>query len=135
MAEGDEIVGAAIDHLGDKLVTAITGFTLRTYKAHLTQTSTSAPVATVFETGLSDTLVWARTGPGVYTATLADAFAAGSDKVFLSVSAQSPDVQTTGALYNFVWTDGDTLTLNTGDGADNLDDLLFGTGIQIEVYS
>ena len=51
------------------------------YLALLTQTGTNDPVATVLQNTLGGTLVWARTGVGVYTATLAGAFT--ENKTFL----------------------------------------------------
>ncbi len=51
------------------------------YTALLSQSGTDAPVATVLQNTLGGTLVWARTGVGVYTATLAGAFT--ENKTFL----------------------------------------------------
>lgn len=44
------------------------------YRALLTQTGTSAPVATVLENTLGDDIVWTRGGAGQYTGTLNGAF-------------------------------------------------------------
>jgi hypothetical protein len=46
------------------------------YVATLTQSSTSAPTATVLENTLGGTVVWTRTGTGDYLATLSSAFTA-----------------------------------------------------------
>lgn len=51
------------------------------YTALLSQSGTDAPVATVLMNTLGGTVVWARTGVGVYTATLAGAFT--ENKTFL----------------------------------------------------
>ena len=51
------------------------------YTALLSQSGTDAPVATVLQNTLGGTVVWARTGVGVYTATLAGAFT--ENKTFL----------------------------------------------------
>lgn len=52
--------------------TATTGY--KVYRASLTQSGTSAPVATVFENTLGGTVVWTRNAVGDYRATLAGAF-------------------------------------------------------------
>src|SRR5688572_16305439 len=56
----------------------------KVYVALLTQTGTSAPVATVLENTLGGTVVWARGGTGEYTGTLAGAFTA--DKTTASIA-------------------------------------------------
>lgn len=48
----------------------------KVYKALITQSGTSAPTVTVIENTLGGTVVWARTGTGVYTGTLVGAFTA-----------------------------------------------------------
>lgn len=49
----------------------------KVYKALLTQTGASAPVATVLENTLGGTVVWTRTGVGTYEGTLTGAFTIG----------------------------------------------------------
>ena len=46
----------------------------KVYTALLTQTGTNAPTATVLENTLGGTVVWTRTGVGIYNATLSGAF-------------------------------------------------------------
>jgi sulfur carrier protein ThiS len=52
----------------------------KTYKALLTQSGSSAPTAVVFENTIG-AITWARTGAGVYTATLTGAFLAAKTAV------------------------------------------------------
>lgn len=58
------------------LVAALGGYPAGTkfYRATLTQTGTSAPVATVLQNTLGGTLVWSYSTVGEYIATLAGAF-------------------------------------------------------------
>lgn len=53
----------------------------KVYTAIINQTGTNAPVATVLENTLGGTVIWARTSPGLYTATLTGAFPA--NKTFI----------------------------------------------------
>lgn len=59
------------------------GLGAKVYMATLTQSSTSTPVATVLNNTLGGTLVWARTGTGVYTGTFASPFTANKTQVFI----------------------------------------------------
>lgn len=54
----------------------------KVYTALLTQSGTDAPVATVLENTLGGTVVWSRTNPGEYVATLVGAFT--ENKTFLN---------------------------------------------------
>ena len=60
------------------------------YRATLTQTSTNAPVATVGVNTLGGTVVWARTGTGAYTATLASVFTANKTQIFFGPAIPHP---------------------------------------------
>ena len=51
------------------------------YTASLTQSSTSAPVATVLENTLGGTVVWDYNSVGVYTATLSGVFTIGKTNI------------------------------------------------------
>ena len=63
------------------------GVGYRVYTALLTQTGTNAPVATVLENTLGGTVVWSRTGTGVYRGILTGAFT--SDKTFQVIGASN----------------------------------------------
>lgn len=56
------------------------------YRATLTQTGTSAPVATIIANTLGGTVVWARGSAGFYTGTLASVFSANKTQVFVGTS-------------------------------------------------
>src|SRR5687767_6514065 len=57
---------------GDASSAATLGY--KVYKAILTQSSTSAPVATVLQNTLGGTVVWTYNGVGDYTGTLTGVF-------------------------------------------------------------
>jgi len=67
---------------------------VKRYKALLTQTGTNAPVATVLENTLGGTVVWTRTGAGVYVGTLASAFTV--EKTIINRAAGVSSSGTTG---------------------------------------
>jgi len=58
--------------------------TYKVYTATITQTGTSAPVATVLENTLGGTVVWSRVGSNNYVATLSGAFTTG--KTFTAIT-------------------------------------------------
>lgn len=98
------------------------------YEATLTQSGSSAPVATVLKNTLGGTLVWARSTDGVYTATLASAFTA--NRTSLEVG------QNSGVLTFFYRNTTSQLVLNSVNlGMTNADDLLSETKINIKVWA
>src|SRR5262245_4197461 len=101
------------------------------YLALLTQSSTSAPVATVLESNLPAAIVWTRTSAGLYVGTLAGVFTASKTVVRLSNSVTS-------AIVSAARTNADTVTLKTyavdGDGPAIADAQLSGSVIEIIVY-
>lgn len=58
------------------------GLAFSRYVALLSQAEAGAPVATVLENGLGGAVVWARSSPGAYTATLNGAFTPDKTAVF-----------------------------------------------------
>jgi len=108
------------------------------YVALLTQTSTSAPVATVLKNTIG-TIVWAYTSAGVYTATLADAFTVGKTIVKINnagAGSASPEI------IEAIHTSKDVITVRTWlqhTGATDNDlagtnAILADMGIEIVVY-
>ncbi len=67
---------------GNLHVGALNGFGL--YQALLTQSSTTAPIATVLYSNLSDTLVWSYSDVGSYLATLTGEFMANKTGVLIT---------------------------------------------------
>ena len=63
---------AATDAASKAYVDGIVGYT--TYVARVTQTSNTAPVATIIANDTGLTFTWARTGPGAFTVTPSSAF-------------------------------------------------------------
>ena len=109
------------------------------YDATLTQTSTNAPVATVGQNNIGQTMTWAYVSPGVYTVTAgAAAFTAGGKtQIFMSPPGG------TGSDVNF-WTPTRTsttvITLETRNadisapGISNANALLTETAIRIVIF-
>lgn len=107
---------------------------VKKYVALLTQSGTSAPVATVLENTLGGTVVWTRNDAGDYTGTLASAFTA--DKTVLLLGSPTPQsLVATGML---LWSSANALSLQTfasdGDTGDLTDDMLVNTTVEIRVY-
>lgn len=73
---GDGISVDATDAENPIVSSSVVGYPAGTkmYLALLTQSGTSAPVATVLVNTLGGTVVWARTDIGTYTATLSNAW-------------------------------------------------------------
>ncbi len=61
----------------EKVLSDVAGSPNKCYKAFITQTGTNAPVAVEKVNTLGGTPVWARTGVGTYTLTLAGVFVEG----------------------------------------------------------
>ena len=104
---------------------------VKTYRALVTQSSTSAPTATVLENSLGGTVVWARGSTGTYTATLAAAFTA--DKTFVMSSGSTGAIT---AVKDVVTarTSADVITVNTGAAGTAADGILSAYAIEILVY-
>jgi hypothetical protein len=104
---------------------------LKVYRALVTQSSTSAPTATVLENSLGGTVVWARGSTGTYTATLAAAFTA--DKTFVMSSGSTGAIT---AVKDVVTarTSADVITVNTGAAGTAADGILSAYAIEILVY-
>jgi hypothetical protein len=104
---------------------------VKVYRALVTQSSTTAPTATVLENSLGGTLVWARSVAGTYTATLAGTFT--SAKTFIM---QPGETGTIAAIKNVlaVRTSADVVTVTTGSGGTLEDGVLSSYPISILVY-
>jgi len=97
----------------------------KTYRALLTQSSTSAPVATVIENSIG-TLVWAYSSTGVYTATLVGAFTNAT-----TVLISNDDID---GIAGAVKTSADVVTVTTGTAATTAaNGILDGATIEIKV--
>lgn len=103
------------------------------YRAIVNQESADAPVATVLENSLPGTPVWARTGSGFYTMTLAGVFLA--DKTWVNLAAFS--------FYGFAFTDtriqfkrtsNDVLTFSIPDEGIPPDGTMSRAMIEVRVY-
>ncbi len=110
----------------------VAGAGYKVYAALLTQSGTSAPVATVLQNTLGGTVVWTRNDAGDYTGTLAGAFTAGK------VAYKSEFIDTNnGTTWEILPIDVNSVQLITrlapADGTT--DDALSGTFIEIRVYN
>ena len=104
---------------------------VKAYRALVTQSSTSAPTATVLENSLGAAVVWARSNTGVYTATLAGAFS--SNKTFIMISGVAGTVAAQRDAFA-VRTSADVVTVSTGNAGVAADAVLSATPIEILVY-
>lgn len=97
------------------------------YTALLTQSGTTAPVATVLENTLGGTIVWSRTSAGLYEGTLTGAFT--SNKTTILNSVTSGIILTANPTTSTIQVETRTV------GNVNNDGLLIGTTIEIRVYN
>lgn len=104
---------------------------VKVYRALLTQTSNTAPVATVLENSFGAALVWAISSTGTYTATLTGAFT--SAKTFI---IQPGEIGTIAAIKNVlaVRTSDNVVTVTTGSGGTLENAVLSTYPIEILVY-
>jgi hypothetical protein len=100
------------------------GYTV--YTALITQAATAAPVATILQNTTGGTITWTRTGPGAYTATIADAlFTLNKTMVFINGGSAT-------ATANIEWASPTTATVTIDTTADAV---LTGASIEIRVYA
>lgn len=113
----------------------------KVYSALLTQTGTTAPVATVLENTLDGTPIWDYAGTGQYYATLTGAFTVDKTTVSITMSGTATVAQSnTNAIRytnSLAGTEPDVIVIScfkadTGVGADNLFTKAF---IEIRVYN
>ena len=108
------------------------------YSVTLSQTSTSAPAATILKNTLGGVPVWARTSAGLYTCTLASAFP--TDKVLILLGASGGNITATVAFDIFAseHTNTSVLTLTSRQWAAGTvsmsDNLLLNTEFHVVVY-
>lgn len=99
------------------------------YTALLTQSGTDDPVPTVLENTLGGTVVWSRNGEGDYVGTLAGAFTVNKTWSIIQNNV--------GAVVDYVIFNQDVNVVFLGTNSNDLpaDDKLFGTCVEIRVYS
>lgn len=111
----------------------VVGTTNKVYQATLTQSSTSAPVATIIDNTLGGVPVFARTSAGIYTMTLASVWTANKTAILSGsgISAHSF------AVIQIVRTSTSVITITTLDvnlgAATATDGILNETGILITI--
>lgn len=99
----------------------------RSYSAELFQSTTTAPVVTVMPGNQLGNIVWARTGTGVYTATLLGAFPVSLTLLF--------NATTVNGLIKMTHTSANVITINTFTLAGAAQDgVLDNIAIDIRVY-
>jgi hypothetical protein len=104
------------------------------YSALLTQTFTSAPVATVLSNTLSATPEWGYTSTGIYTLTLADEFTASKTQVIITPASATGIQQYEIQVF---MTSASVITLNCfdADGHNLLDGRLAQATFIVRVYN
>lgn len=117
-----EILGSALQEIADY---AAGGY--KCYSALLTQSSTSAPVATVLGANSIGDIVWTRTGVGTYVGTLAGAFTT-------STLIPAVAVHSATAAATLKRTGNDTVQLLTYEAGSLADGVLAAAAIEIRVY-
>jgi len=138
-ARGNIISGSEISDLystviGDSTFDNIKLNGVKTYRALVTQSSTDAPVATVLENTLGDTVDFTRTGTGAYVLALDSCFIA--NKTFLYVGCTNGALVSTSEGASLAWYNADSLLLYTADtpGSSLADSLMTKTPVEILVY-
>lgn len=114
----------------DKVLADLTALTIpKVYRATLTQTFTSAPVATIHENSLSDVPVWSYDTVGDYDLTLASEWA--DNKTFILIG----NTAISGGGCAYLRTDGNVIQFVTTNAAGTLTDgILSQTAVLILVY-
>ena len=106
----------------------IVNYNMTVYTALLTQSGTSAPVATILQNTTGGTITWTRTGAGEYTATIANAlFTLNKTLVFMNLGEYSG-----GGIPRSVWTrtSNTEITINTGN-----DGRITNGSFEIKIYA
>ena len=100
----------------------------------LSQIGNAAPTATVLENTLGGTVVWSRTGTGVYTATLNGAFPLGKTTVMPFFGTINGGVNLSQTISG-VRIDNNSVGIRTSAGGTLTDVLLLDATIEIRVYN
>lgn len=110
-----------------------TGSNIKVYRALLTQSGTSAPVATVLENSLGGTIVWTRNDAGDYFGTLAGAFT--NNKTFPAILSLGDNAASDGAQRADIRrATADIINLTTAASGALLDDVIVNASVEILVY-
>lgn len=125
------------ERVGDILQDIIDSCGKNEYVALVTQTGTSAPVATVIKNTLGGTVVWSRSGAGSYAATLSGAFPAA--KTFISNPINLLPFSGTDFIeVDYARANDNAVTMSTLFGANGAgvatDALISAFPVKIEVY-
>lgn len=106
----------------------------KVYVALLSQTGTSAPVATVLENTLGGTVVWTRSVAGLYLGTLSGAFTASKTICFSTVSASSIGTPTNVLQSQISRDNSNDVKLAFIQNATGLSDVFTDLNVEIRVY-
>ena len=120
-------VGTILQNMVDSTVN------YRSFAGNITQFGTAAPVVDAAFSALPQgAIVWARTGTGVYTGTLAGAFLSGKVPYYGGVLPSSGTVEVN--TYTVVRTNDNVVTLSTFANGAPSDSKLQSDFIEIRVY-
>tara|TARA_R100000544_G_scaffold29863_2_gene16182 strand:+ start:2622 stop:3464 length:843 start_codon:yes stop_codon:yes gene_type:complete len=103
----------------------------KSYVALLNQTGSNAPVATILENTTGNTIVWTRTGSGLYRGTWGSALP-DQEKVILNPILGNLKNQT--VVINIFGATTSLFSLSTKEEASLADSVLLRTGIEIRIY-
>lgn len=107
----------------------------KTYAANFTQSSTTAPVPTLFLNQLSAAIVWAYTSTGLYTGTLAGAFLTGKVPTQIGIIIAGGGTLAATGTWRITRTSDNTITLETFAAGALTDGLLTGKFISFVVFN
>lgn len=106
-------------------------FPYKKYVASLTQTSTGAPVATVFENTLGATLTWIRSDTGIYVVTASSNVFTTNKTLIIDPKQVDGGNGLTGAVFSIASVSAIDVLTYTGSAAD---DVLAGNVFEVRVY-
>ncbi|WP_295677290.1 hypothetical protein [uncultured Empedobacter sp.] len=101
----------------------------KVYTALLSQSGTSAPVATVLENTLGGTVVWGYSSAGEYSGTLTGAFVLNKTAVFITALGANQNI------YGISRNGANAIAVRTRDFVGASDGILDDTTIEIRVYN
>jgi len=104
----------------------------KVYRALLTQSDTDAPVATVLEDTLGQSIVWTRNNIGQYIGTLTDQLS--EKKLFLIMGSPLNEGSDYRIVYSYEFAAKKVSVITFDDGGSLADELLFNISIEILVY-
>ncbi|HEU0126388.1 MAG TPA: hypothetical protein VFQ56_08785, partial [Flavobacterium sp.] len=128
---GTDTRNVAADSNGNLVISSVDSRPYKVYTALISQSSTSAPTATVLENTLGGTVTWSRTSTGIYNATVSGLFTNLKTAVFVQGGGSSPSVTVGDRV------DSNTCTFQTRQMSTGtyLDSAITNGTVEIRVYN